>query len=74
MSKTTKFKLIKHEISSQLYQVNYEGDLSDLGNEIGMVLGKHIKKDKMEYELESFIQGLKHGISLSGGTHPKIKD
>ena len=44
-------------------------DLSDLGNEIGIAIGEHINKDKMGYELDSFIAGIKHGVSLVDGTH-----
>jgi len=40
-----------------------------LGNEIGISIGKHINKDKMGYELDSFIAGIKHGVSLVDGTH-----
>jgi len=71
MVKITKIKKISFEISNQLYQINYKGDLSDLGNEIGVVLGKYIKKKKIGYQLDSFIDGLKHGISLIDGTHDK---
>ena len=44
-------------------------DLSDLGNEIGIAIGEHINKDKMGYELDSFIAGIKHGVSLVDGSH-----
>jgi len=61
------FKKILKEISENLNNVAYEyGDYSDIGNEIGFVLGKTITKD----ELEDFLSGLRHGISLSDGTHP----
>ena len=61
------FKKILKEISENLNNVAYEyGDYSDIGNEIGIVLGKTITKD----ELEDFLTGLRHGISLSDGTHP----
>lgn len=61
------FKKILKEISENLNNVAYEyGDYSDIGNEIGYVLGKTITKD----ELEDFLAGLRHGISLSDGTHP----
>jgi hypothetical protein len=61
------FKKILKEISENLNNVAYEyGDYSDIGNEIGFVLGKTITKD----ELEDFLAGLRHGISLSDGTHP----
>jgi hypothetical protein len=43
-------------------------DLSDLGNEIGIALAKRISKN-LGYDLESFISGVKHGVSLIDGTH-----
>jgi hypothetical protein len=44
------------------------GDLSDLGNEIGIVIGQYTN-DKMGYDKEDFIVGVRHGISISEGTH-----
>ena len=49
-------------------EINYIGDLSDMGNEIGYTLGK-IYPDINEDDLNDFIIGLKHGISLTDGTH-----
>lgn len=46
-------------------------DLSDLGNEIGISVGKHINEAKTGYEMDSFIAGIRHGISLTNGTHSK---
>lgn len=43
-------------------------DLSDLGNEIGIVIGQYTN-DKMGYEKGDFIAGIHHGISISDGTH-----
>lgn len=43
-------------------------DIGDVGNEIGIAVGKFIN-NKMGYELDSFISGIKHGISLVDGTH-----
>lgn len=60
-------KKILKEISVSLDKVPYDyGDYSDIGNEIGIVLGKTITKE----ELEDFLSGLRHGISISDGTHP----
>ena len=44
------------------------GDLSDLGNEIGIIIGQYTN-DKMGYEKDDFIAGINHGISISDGTH-----
>lgn len=61
------FKEILKDLSVSLGDVTYEfGDYSDIGNEIGFVLGKTITKDG----LDDFLAGLSHGISLSDGTHP----
>ena len=61
------FTHILNRIKTQLDNVNYDtGDVSDVGNEIGIVLGDFIHT---ESELQDFITGLKHGISLTNGTH-----
>jgi len=69
MIKMNEFEKILSEISKLTSDVNYSGDLSDIGNEIGIILGKYIEEDKLGYELEDFINGIKHGISLTDGTH-----
>ena len=48
---------------------NRQEDLSDLGNDIGMIVGKYFKKKKMGYQKDSFVHGINHGISLADGTH-----
>lgn len=48
--------------------MKYTGDLSDFGNEVGFWLGKHYE-NMTEDEIELFITGFKHGISLTNGTH-----
>jgi len=42
-------------------------DISDIGNEIGIAVGKYIVKHNLDKE--DFISGIKHGISLKDGTH-----
>jgi len=60
--------LIKHlESLKNSAPINY-GDLSDLGNEIGIVIGQYTN-DKMGYEKDDFVSGIYHGISISDGTH-----
>jgi hypothetical protein len=59
-----KFEAVKKEIIKQLANCTYQGDSSDLGNEIGVVIGKLSKE-----EVRDFKFGLDHGISLSDGTH-----
>ena len=66
----TKFEQIKQDVINQLQDIGYDTtscDLSDLGNEIGIVIGRHI--DNYECDIDSFIDGVRHGISLIDGTH-----
>jgi hypothetical protein len=49
--------------------INFNGDLSDLGNDIGLNIGKYIDNSKLGYEKDDFISGLNHGISIVDGTH-----
>jgi len=66
----TDFKKILTELSEKLTNVSYDnGDLSDVGNEIGIIVGEWIDENKMGYEKDSFISGIRHGISLTDGTH-----
>ena len=60
------FDKIKEDIKDQLNQVRYEGDLSDIGNEVGIAIAKYIDEDNT---IEDFIHGLRHGVSLVDGTH-----
>ncbi len=48
--------------------MTYTGDLSDCGNEIGIIVGEKYK-NMTEDETSHFISGIKHGISLTNGTH-----
>ena len=41
------------------------GDDSDLGNEVGELLSSL----DPNFDIEAFITGLKHGVSLNNGTH-----
>jgi len=68
-----KFEQIKFDIIKQLNDIEYtDCDLSDLGNEIGIAIGKYTMEQNAEdngLTASSFICGLKHGISLIDGTH-----
>jgi hypothetical protein len=44
-----------------------DSDISDIGNVIGIAVGKHIVE--LGLDKEDFINGIKHGISLKDGTH-----
>jgi hypothetical protein len=57
---------LRDAIVAQLNNIQYPSyDESDLGNEIGIVLGMSLNQEL----IEAFMVGLKHGISLSYGTH-----
>jgi hypothetical protein len=63
----TDFQKKTRKISSQLSQIKYKhGDISDLGNEVGIAIGEHLKTEK---QLRHFIAGLEHGISIKNNTH-----
>jgi len=60
-------KLKEFIIKLEEFDTGKELDLSDLGNEVGLVLFDFLNENNMT--LEDFISGLKHGISLRDGTH-----
>lgn len=61
------FQHILKQISESLSKVSYDnGDLSDVGNEVGIVLGNYITTKQ---DLKDFVHGLRHGISLTNGEH-----
>ena len=58
-------KKICSELSNRLASLPYDtGDLADVGNEIGIILGKYINED-ISMRKEDFLAGLNHGILLS---------
>jgi len=59
---------IANGLKERVNRMEYEGDLSDLGNEIGVVVGYRYK-DMTQDEINDFINGFKHGVSLTNGTH-----
>jgi len=61
------FQHILKQISESLSKVSYEnGDLSDVGNEVGIAIGNYVTT---EQEFKDFVSGLRHGISLTNGEH-----
>lgn len=63
-----KFVKVVEEVILQLTNIEYtDGDIGDIGNEIGIAIGKCLDKDNT---IEDFIHGIKHGVSLVDGTHP----
>lgn len=64
------FEIACGEIAERLGNLPYKnGDVSDIGNEIGMILGKYISDNSFGWEKEDFMFGINHGISLANGTH-----
>ena len=62
------FKTLREEIVNTLKEdLPYEGDLSDLGNEIGYIIADYF--DDEGNDLDTFIAGVKHGVSIKDGTH-----
>lgn len=45
-----------------------EPDLSDIGNAVGLVVGHYISLDK-GFDEESFLNGIRHGLSIAQSTH-----
>lgn len=60
-------KLLSLTINERLDEIKYQGDMSDMGNEVGYCLGKVFNMSQQD--TNDFITGLKHGISLTNGTH-----
>ncbi len=61
------YKQMLKEMAKQLYNVDCNVyDIGDVGNEIGIAIGKHIKTEEDKRDL---IDGIKHGVSLIDGTH-----
>ena len=55
-------------LKERALEMKYIGDLSDLGNEIGSIVGKQYPNMNQQ-EIDLFITGFKHGVSLTNGTH-----
>ena len=61
--------IIIKEINEEIKEIPFKScDLGDLGNIIGMVVAKYFNKE-LGWDKESLISGIKHGISLTDGTH-----
>jgi hypothetical protein len=69
MEREINFKETLTLLSQNLPSVLYDnGDLSDIGNEIGFQLGS-ILPNMTDEEIRDFMMGFKHGVSLTNGTH-----
>lgn len=65
-----KFKKVSIELSERLSNLPYQnGDISDIGNEIGIIIAKYFDETDLGYDLDDFIHGVKHGVSITDGTH-----
>jgi hypothetical protein len=63
------FQEVLNKLGAGLTKVPYQnGDLSDIGNEVGFILGS-LLPNMNEEEIRDFIQGFRHGVSLTNGTH-----
>jgi hypothetical protein len=40
-----KFEIIKNDIIQSLSDIKYDGDLTDIGNEIGIIISKYFNND-----------------------------
>ena len=67
---TMVMKVIAAVVAYEITHAERIEDLSDLGNEIGIAIQPYIE-DEMGFNIDNFIDGLKHGISLGDGTHDK---
>lgn len=65
----SEFQMLVNSVILQLHDIKYDGDLSDLGNEIGVAIGEYHKLVNKPCDIKDFISGIKHGISLTNGTH-----
>lgn len=63
-----KIDRLREDLSKAMVK-EYAEDLSDIGNTIGIVIGHYLDENEMGFEKEAFMQGLKHGFSLTDGTH-----
>ena len=69
MEREIKFLEVFEQMCQTFDEIHYmNGDISDVGNEIGYALGK-VLSNLTEDEIKDFIHGVKHGISLTNGTH-----
>jgi len=69
MEREINFKEVFEQMCQTFDEIRYmNGDISDVGNEIGYALGK-VLENLQEDEIKDLIHGIRHGISLTNGTH-----
>ena len=60
-----KLKKVCLEISERLSNLPYDdGDGSDIGNEVGIIIAKHFSEDH-GWDMNGFLFGVNHGIDLT---------
>ncbi len=64
----TKLDYVANSLKESAHRMSYVGDLSDLGNEIGLAVGAAFK-EMTEEEVRDFVIGFRHGVSLTNNTH-----
>jgi hypothetical protein len=64
----SKLNYIANTLKEAVNRMEYTGDISDLGNEIGVTVG-HAYENMTEENINDFISGFRHGVSLTNGTH-----
>ena len=59
------FQNIKTEILNALMRLNYNGHLEDIGDLIGVAIGRHIaNKNILAFTKDDFLDGFDHGYSI----------
>ena len=58
------FKTLLKELEERREDLKYIGDISDLGNELGQVIGRQYPK-MTDIEINELMMGIRHGISLT---------
>ena len=65
------FSTLHKEVMATLAKLNREAiemlDMSDVGNTVGAAIAQHFQNQ--EEDIEDFLTGLRHGISIIDGTH-----
>lgn len=60
-----KMNYIKKCIISKLENEVYNGNLSEIGSSIGQIVALFIDENKKGYELQSFLDGINRGLTVS---------
>lgn len=56
------------ELKKRLDGLHHSADYSDIGSVVGMVIFGH-KSGAMGFDVEDFLSGFEHGLSIAGNTH-----